>query len=192
MGRFRKILKLNVNYGTNLEILEKIKSYYHSFIEKDNMILSNLIELVQQKESEDVGFKLFAEKLLIILEDLDKTYAELVKKSKNINSYLIDLIKNLKVDSTDYLVDGIRIYSLTDIRLSNYDVLYVVNMNDDVIPGKMNYDFFNNEDNIVFYKTMELIFCLMQIIEDEILTDLLMLLAERMGKFIYRIILKAM
>lgn len=145
-----KILKLNVNYGTNLEILEKIKSYYHSFIEKDNMILSNLIELVQQKESEDVGFKLFAEKLLIILEDLDKTYAELVKKSKNINSYLIDLIKNLKVDSTDYLVDGIRIYSLTDIRLSNYDVLYVVNMNDDVIPGKMNYDFFNNEDNIVF------------------------------------------
>ena len=114
------------------------------------MILSNLIELVQQKESEDVGFKLFAEKLLIILEDLDKTYAELVKKSKNINSYLIDLIKNLKVDSTDYLVDGIRIYSLTDIRLSNYDVLYVVNMNDDVIPGKMNYDFFNNEDNIVF------------------------------------------
>ena len=145
-----KILKLNVNYGTNLKILEKIKSYYHSFIETDNMILSNLIELVQQKESEDVGFKLFAEKLLIILEDLDKTYAELVKKSKNINSYLIDLIKNLKVDSTDYLVDGIRIYSLTDIRLSNYDVLYVVNMNDDVIPGKMNYDFFNNEDNIVF------------------------------------------
>lgn len=192
MGRFRKILKLNVNYGTNLEILEKIKSYYHSFIEKDNMILSNLIELVQQKESEDVGFKLFAEKLLIILEDLDKTYAELVKKSKNINSYLIDLIKNLKVDSTDYLVDGIRIYSLTDIRLSNYDVLYVVNMNDDVIPGKMNYDFFNNEDNIVFYKTMELIFCLMQIIEDEILTDLLMLLVERIGKFICRIILKAM
>lgn len=145
-----KILKLNVNYGTNLKILEKIKSYYHSFIETDNMILSNLIELIQQKESEDLGFKLFAEKLLIILEDLDKTYAELVKKSKNINSYLIDLIKNLKVDSTDYLVDGIRIYSLTDIRLSNYDVLYVVNMNDDVIPGKMNYDFFNNEDNIVF------------------------------------------
>lgn len=145
-----KILKLNVNYGTNLKILEKIKSYYHSFIETDNMILSNLIELVQQKESEDVGFKLFAEKLLIILEDLDKTHVELVKKSKNINSYLIDLIKNLKVDSTDYLVDGIRIYSLTDIRLSNYDVLYVVNMNDDVIPGKMNYDFFNNEDNIVF------------------------------------------
>lgn len=145
-----KILKLNVNYGTNLEILEKIKSYYQSFIEKDNMILSNLIELVQQKDSDDVGFKLFAEKLLIILEDLNKTHVELVKKSKNINSYLIDLIKSLKVDSTDYLVDGIRIYSLTDIRLSNYDVLYVVNMNDDVIPGKMNYDFFNNEDNIVF------------------------------------------
>ena len=145
-----KILKLNVNYGTNLEILEKIKSYYHSFIETDNMILSNLIELVQQKDSDDVAFKLFAEKLLIILEDLNKTHVELVKKSKNINSYLIDLIKSLKVDSTDYLVDGIRIYSLTDIRLSNYDVLYVVNMNDDVIPGKMNYDFFNNEDNIVF------------------------------------------
>ncbi|MFR9274520.1 PD-(D/E)XK nuclease family protein [Finegoldia magna] len=145
-----KILKLNVNYGTNLEILEKIKSYYQSFIEKDNMILSNLIELVQQKDSDDVGFNLFAEKLLIILEDLNKTHVELVKKSKNINSYLIDLIKSLKVDSTDYLVDGIRIYSLTDIRLSNYDVLYVVNMNDDVIPGKMNYDFFNNEDNIVF------------------------------------------
>lgn len=87
---------------------------------------------------------------MIILEDLYKNHAELVKKSKNINSYLMDLIKNLKVDSTDYLVDGIRIYSLTDIRLSNYDVLYVVNMNDDVIPGKINYDFFNNEDNIEF------------------------------------------
>lgn len=145
-----KILKVNVNYETNLQILKEIKSYYLSFIETNINVLANLIALIQKKESNDKGFNLFSEKLLIILEDLDKNYAELVKKSENINSYLMELIKNLKVDSTDYLVDGIRIYSLTDIRLSNYDVLYVVNMNDDVIPGKINYDFFNNEDNIEF------------------------------------------
>lgn len=87
----------------------------------------------------------------------------------------MDLIKNLKVDSTDYLVDGIRIYSLTDIRLSNYDVLYVVNMNDDVIPGKTNYDFFNNEDNIEFLQKEESTFCQTQKIGKEILIDLLML-----------------
>ncbi|MDU2882477.1 MAG: hypothetical protein E7B94_20245, partial [Enterobacter sp.] len=145
-----KILKVNVNYETNLQILKEIKSYYLYFIETNIDVLANLIAIIQKKESYDKGFNLFSEKLLIILEDLYKNHAELVKKSKNINSYLMDLIKNLKVDSTDYLVDGIRIYSLTDIRLSNYDVLYVVNMNDDVIPGKINYDFFNNEDNIEF------------------------------------------
>ena len=111
-----KILKVNVNYETNLQILKEIKSYYLYFIETNINVLANLIAIIQKKESYDKGFNLFSEKLLIILEDLYKNHAELVKKSKNINSYLMDLIKNLKVDSTDYLVDGIRIYSLTDIR----------------------------------------------------------------------------
>ncbi|MFR6141995.1 MAG: PD-(D/E)XK nuclease family protein [Finegoldia sp.] len=145
-----KILKSNLNYENNLQILNKIKFLYSSFIETDIDVIKNLISLLEKKESDEIEFNLFTEKLLLILEDLDKTYCELVKKSKNLNEYLIDLIKNLRVDSTNYLVDGIRIYSLTDIRLSNYDVLYIVNMNDDVIPGKVNYDFFYNEENIKF------------------------------------------
>ena len=147
-----EILKLNVNYEINIKICQELKKLYDFFNCDNHKLISNIVNILENTEIELQNYKLFTEKLLIILEELQKTYDELVKQIKNIEGYLTDVIVNLRVDSADYLVDGIRIYNLTNIRLSEYDVLYIVNMNDDVIPGKVSYNFFFNEDNIDYLK----------------------------------------
>lgn len=45
-----KILKVNVNYETNLQILKEIKSYYLYFIETNINVLANLIAIIQKKK----------------------------------------------------------------------------------------------------------------------------------------------
>ncbi len=150
----REIIKCSVNSEKNTEILNQLETYYDLFHSDD--IIQNLINIIEEKEFDNSDYVLFSEKLNITLEELHKTFNELIYKLNNPNKYLSDIIKNLKVDNSDTIIDGVRIYNLTDIKLSNYDVLYVINMNDDVIPGKIKYNFFYNEENISVLKSEDI------------------------------------